>query len=74
VVHAPPKRQAHVDGAMEVSEYILQGLKVSVRGGCLGGAKDAHRRGNIGARANGSVLESASEAGVDVLGHHCKGG
>jgi hypothetical protein len=47
---------------------------VCVRGGCLGGAKDAQCRGNIGTRANGRVLETAYEAWVDVLGHPGKGG
>jgi hypothetical protein len=59
---------------METSEYLLEGMQVSVRGGCLGGAKDAQRRGNIGARADGRVLEAAHEDGVDVLGHPGKGG
>jgi hypothetical protein len=47
---------------------------VCVRGGCLGEAKDAHRRGSIGTRANGRVLETTQEAWVDVLGHPGKGG
>jgi hypothetical protein len=59
---------------MGVSKEVLQGLKVIVRGGCLGGAKDAQRRGNIGTRANGRVLETAQKAGVDVLGHPGEGG
>jgi hypothetical protein len=37
-------------------------------------AKDAQRRGNIGARADGRVLETAKEAGVDVLVHPGTGG
>jgi hypothetical protein len=41
VVRASPQRKAHVDGAMEVSKYLLQSLQVSVRGGGLGGAKYA---------------------------------
>ena len=32
VVQAPPQRQAHVDGAMEVAEDLFQSLQV-----CLGG-------------------------------------
>jgi hypothetical protein len=40
----------------------------------MGGAKDAQCRGDIGARANGCVLETAHEAGVNVLGHPGKGG
>jgi hypothetical protein len=44
---------------MEVSKYLFQSVHVCVRGGCLGGAKDAQRRGNIGTRANGRVLETA---------------
>jgi hypothetical protein len=59
---------------MEVSEYLLRGMQVSVRGGCLGGANDAQRRGNIGARAYGRVLDIAEEARVDVLGHPGEGG
>jgi hypothetical protein len=51
----PPKRQAHVDGAMEVLKDLFESLQVCVRGGRLGGAKDAQRRGNIGTRANGRV-------------------
>jgi hypothetical protein len=74
VVRAPPQREAHVDAAMEVSEYLLQGPHVSVSAGCLRGAKDAQRRGNIGARVYGRVLEIAQEAGVDVFGHPRKGG
>jgi hypothetical protein len=48
-------------------------MQVSVHGGCLGGAEDAQRRGNIGGRAYDRVLETAHEAGVDVLGHPGKG-
>jgi hypothetical protein len=59
---------------MEVPEYLFQGIQMSVRRGCLGGAKDAQRRGNIGARADGRVLETAHETWVDVLGHPGKGG
>jgi hypothetical protein len=44
-------------------------MHVSVHGGCLGGAKDAQRRGDIGTRANGRVVETAQEARVDVLSH-----
>jgi hypothetical protein len=69
VVRAPPQPQAHVDGAMEVSKCLLLGLQVNVRGGCLGGAKDAGRRENIWTRADGCVMEIALEVGVDVLGH-----
>jgi hypothetical protein len=54
---------------MKVSENLLQSLHVGVRGGGSGGAEDAQRRGNIGARANGRVLEIAQETGVDVLRH-----
>jgi hypothetical protein len=73
VVRAPPHGQAHVDGAMDVSKYLLQSMQVGVRGRCLCGAKNAQRRGNMGTRANGRVLETAREAGVDVLGHPVKG-
>jgi hypothetical protein len=74
VVRASPQRQAHVNGPMEVSEYRLHGMHVRVRGGCLGGANDAQRRSNIGTRANGRVLKTAREAGVDVFRHPGKGG
>jgi hypothetical protein len=70
----PPKRQAHVDVAMEVSKHLFHSMHVCVRGGCLGGAEDAQRRGDIGTRANGRVLETAQEIGVDVLGHPGEGG
>jgi hypothetical protein len=63
VVRAPPQRQAHVDGAMKVSENLLENLQVGVRGGRLGGAEDAQRRGHIGARANGRVQETAMRLG-----------
>jgi hypothetical protein len=69
----PPQRYAHVDGAMEILEYLLHGLKVSARGGCLGGAKDAQGRGDIGACADGRVLEAAHEGRIDVLCHPDKG-
>jgi hypothetical protein len=50
---------------MKVSKDLFQSPQVCVRGGGLGGAEDAQRRGDIGTRADGRVLE----AGVDVLGH-----
>jgi hypothetical protein len=59
---------------MDVAKYLFQRLHVGVRGGCLGGAEDAQRRGNIGTRAYGRVLEVAQCNGVDVLGHSGKGG
>jgi hypothetical protein len=65
----PPQRHAHVDGAMEVSKDLFHSLLVCVRGGGMGGAEDAQRRGDIGTRADGRVLETAHEAWVDVLGH-----
>jgi hypothetical protein len=74
VVRALPQRKAHVDGAMEVSNDPFHGMHVCVRGGCLGRANDAQRRGNIVTRANGRVLETAHDTGVDVLGHPGKGG
>jgi hypothetical protein len=74
VARHPLQRKAYASGAMEVPEYLLQGLHVSVRGGCLGGTKHAQRRGDIGARANCCVLETCHEARVDVLRHPGKWG
>jgi hypothetical protein len=54
---------------MEVSKDLFRSLQVGFRGGSLGGAEDAQRRGDIGARVDGRVLETAQEAWVDVLGH-----
>jgi hypothetical protein len=59
---------------MEVSKDLFQSLHVCVRGGGLGGAEDAQRRGDIGTRAYGRVLETAKEARVDVLGYPGEGG
>jgi hypothetical protein len=59
---------------MEVSEDLLHGLHVGVHGGCLGGAKDAQRRGYTGARADGRVLQTAQEDELDVLGNPGRGG
>jgi hypothetical protein len=73
VVRAPPQSHAHVDGAMEVSKDLFESLHVCVRGGCLGGAENAQRRGEIGTRAYGRVLETAHETRVDVLGHAGEG-
>jgi hypothetical protein len=61
MVRASPQRHAHVDGAMKVSKDLLQGVQVSASGGCLGGAKIAQRRGNIGTRAYGRVLKTAQK-------------
>jgi hypothetical protein len=49
-------------------------MHVSVRGGGWGGAKDTQRRGDIGARADGYVVETTHEAEVDFLSHSGKGG
>jgi hypothetical protein len=59
---------------MEISEYLLEGVRVSVRGRCMGGAKNAQRRENIKARGDGCVHETAQEARVDVHCHPGKGG
>jgi hypothetical protein len=48
-------------------------MHVCVRGGCLGGAEDAQRRGDIGARADVRVLKTTQETRVDVLGHPGEG-
>jgi hypothetical protein len=46
---------------------------VWVRGGGLGGAEDAQRRGDIGTRLDGRALETAQKTWVDVLGHRGEG-
>jgi hypothetical protein len=74
VVRAPPQRRSHVDGAMEVSKDLFESMQVCVRGGCLGGAEDAKRRGDIETFAYGRVLETAHEAWVEMLGHPGEGG
>jgi hypothetical protein len=68
-----PQRQAHVNSAMEVANHLLQGMPVSLRRMCQGGAKDAQRRSNIMTYADCRVLKVAEEAWVDVLSLSCEG-
>jgi hypothetical protein len=74
VVRTPPQRKAHVDSAREIAKHLLfQGMQVSLRGICMGGAKYTQRRGNIGTRADCRVLKVAEEAEVEILSHLVKG-
>jgi hypothetical protein len=59
-----------------MAEDFLEGLEVEFRGVGLGKTHDTECCGDVWARANGSVLETAEEAGLDITGktHEGDGG